>query len=211
MRGGSLILAGGRSRRMGRPKESLPFGADTMLGRVAGLLADCAPPVAVVVRGRDQALPPLPAGVAVVSDELPGAGPLAAIAAGLRHLRTAGLGERDAAFVTGCDAPLLTAPVVGWLFDRLRADARRDAVVPEVGGTPQPLCAVYRLACLPAALTLLQEGARSARALAERVPTQFVGAAELRAVDPELLCLRGVNTPAEYEEARRAAGERPCG
>ena len=70
---------------MGRPKESLPLGDTTMLGWQCRTLLACAAPVVVIGRGAGQQLPPLPADVDVVSDELPGEGPLAAIAAGFRH------------------------------------------------------------------------------------------------------------------------------
>src|SRR5688572_29654059 len=103
---GSIILAGGRSRRMGQPKESLPFGGTTLLGRTVETLLDRTWPVVVVARPEQQ-LPPLPLEARVVADDLPGQGPLQAIASGIRWLRgsNGGLGERDAAFVTGCDAP----------------------------------------------------------------------------------------------------------
>ena len=106
---GSLILAGGRSRRMGRPKEALPFADGTLLGNVAELLLDCTWPVLVVSRDADQELPPLPLEAALVHDDQPGSGPLAAIRTGMQQLRASGeLGEQDAVFVTGCDAPFLT-------------------------------------------------------------------------------------------------------
>ena len=47
---GAIILAGGRSRRMGKPKESLPIGDTTLLGRTSEVLLDCAFPVVVVAR-----------------------------------------------------------------------------------------------------------------------------------------------------------------
>ena len=56
----------------------------------------------------------------VIHDDRPGAGPLAALAAGMRHLRAnKQLGDQDAVFVTGCDAPFLTAGAVGWLSGQL--------------------------------------------------------------------------------------------
>ena len=57
MRLGALILAGGRSRRMGRPKESLPLGDTTMLGWQCRTLLACAAPVVVIGRGAGQQLP----------------------------------------------------------------------------------------------------------------------------------------------------------
>ena len=48
LRRGGVILCGGKSRRMGRDKASLPFGDETMLARVTRLLAEVVGPMAVV-------------------------------------------------------------------------------------------------------------------------------------------------------------------
>ena len=109
MRLGGLILAGGRSRRMGRAKESLPIGDTTLLGWQCRTLAACTDPVVVVRRDDGQALPDVPESVDVTADDAPGIGPLCGLAAGLARLRDRhGFGDRDAAFVTGCDLPFVT-------------------------------------------------------------------------------------------------------
>jgi molybdopterin-guanine dinucleotide biosynthesis protein A len=201
MRLGAIILAGGRSTRMGRPKESLPFGSGTLLGNLGTTLAACAHPVVVVARDGAQALPPLPAGVARTHDALPDQGPLAGLAAGMTWLLAQGrLAPTDACFVTACDHPFLTAATVRWLAARLGDD---DAVVPQVGEALQPLCAVYRLVVAPRCRHLLAMGVASPRSLALAVRTRIVEADELRTLDPGLRFLRNLNTPADYDEARR--------
>src|SRR5260221_12030407 len=97
---GSLILAGGRSRRMGQPKEALPFRGNSLLGRTVEVLLECTWPVLVIGRGGDQQLPPFPIEARTATDDRPGAGPLAAIATGMRLLR-GDLGAHDAVFVNG--------------------------------------------------------------------------------------------------------------
>ena len=57
---GSVVLAGGASSRMGRPKESLPFQGGTLLGRTVDLLLAHTWPVVVVAGRPEQELPPLP-------------------------------------------------------------------------------------------------------------------------------------------------------
>ena len=199
---GSLILAGGRSRRMGKPKESLPLCGNTLLGRTAELLLECTWPVVVVGRGGDQELPPLPLEAAVIHDERPGAGPLAALAVGMRHVRAhKQLGDQDAVFVTGCDAPFLTAAAVGWLSSQL---GQHQCVVPKSGGVLQPLCAVYRLTCLPVIDDLLRSGVDTPRTIAEKTRALILDEPALRAFDLETRFLRGINTPEDYEAAQRA-------
>ena len=141
MRTGSIILTGGRSKRMGRPKESLRIAGGTLLGRTVETLLGCTAPVVVVARV-GQELPVLPAAARTITDEVPDAGPLAALVAGLRFLRREDLlGDQDAVFATGCDAPFLPAAVVSWLVDRL-GDA--PLVMPEALGHLQPLCALAK-------------------------------------------------------------------
>src|SRR5262245_62013278 len=77
-----LILAGGKSSRMGLPKATLPFGPELMLQRVVRLLASVVQPIVVVAAPR-QELPPLPAGVLITHDERDGRGPLEGLLAGL--------------------------------------------------------------------------------------------------------------------------------
>ncbi len=190
---------------MGTPKDALRLGGDTLLGRTCAVLRDVAERTVAVARDPDQALPPLPPDVARTHDAAAPAGPLAGIAAGLAWLaQHAGFTANDAALVVACDHPFLAAPPLRHLATLLGDD---DLVLPEHDGVPQPLCAVYRLALRPAIDALLRAGTSSPRALAARVATRVVTAAELRAVDPRLQFLQNVNTPAEWESARRERGE----
>lgn len=199
---GSIILAGGRSRRMGQPKESLSYRGTSLLGHTVELLLDCTWPVVVVGRGEDQQLPPFPIEAAVLHDDQPGAGPLPAMATALRFLLQQGeLSPQDAVFVTGCDAPFLSPAAVSFLADALQD---QQCAMPKVDDHLQPLCAVYRCDILPAIDALLAAGIDTPRTLAERVRTRILTADELRRCDPELRFLRRVNTPEEYQAALAA-------
>lgn len=198
---GGLILAGGRSRRMGRPKESLPIANTNMLDWQCRTLLTCTKPVVTVGRDRGQALPPIPPEVDVTVDELPGEGPLAAIVAGLRRLHDHhGFGDHDAAMTVGCDQPFLTADTVRWLHGLL-GDA--DVLMPQANHKLQPLTAIYRLTCLAPAERLLASGARRPREIATAVKSRIVTEHELRQHDPELRFLRNLNSPDDYESVRR--------
>src|SRR5437763_5113311 len=92
-----IVLCGGQSSRMGRPKAWLPFAGEVMLPRVARLLAEVVAPV-VVVAAPGQDVPPLPGGVEVVRDPERGRGPLQGLAAGLGALP----GKAVAAYLPSC-------------------------------------------------------------------------------------------------------------
>ena len=100
---GGIVLCGGKSSRMGRPKLSLPFGSELMLPRVVRILSEVVSPI-VVVAATDQVLPDLPSNILIVRDEHEYLGPLAGIELGLRALRESGI---EAAYVSSCDVPLL--------------------------------------------------------------------------------------------------------
>lgn len=204
---GSIILAGGRSLRMGRPKEMLQLPGGPMLAHLAGALARIAPRVVVVARGADQELPALPAGAEVVFDERPDAGPLPALAQGLRTLAAPGRAPDAFAFATACDAPFVSPAVVQLLADRM---GRAACAMVRAEGRAHPLCALYRLDVAATIEAMLREGIDAPRRLPERVETAFVDETALRAVDADLACLLPCNTEAEFEAVmRRLGGARP--
>jgi molybdopterin-guanine dinucleotide biosynthesis protein A len=200
MRVGGIVLCGGRSSRMGRPKAWLPFAGEYMLPRILRVLGEAVNPlVAVAADGQD--LPPLPPGVELVRDDVEGRGPLQGLAAGLTHLRD----RVDAAYVSSCDVPFLQLAFVRRVIDLLGTHA---ACVPHVGGIHHPLAAVYRTGVLDAVRGLLAADRLRPTFLYEAVATRLVDAGELTGVDPTLRSLRNVNTPDDYEAAlREEAGQ----
>jgi molybdopterin-guanine dinucleotide biosynthesis protein A len=201
MRSGGIVLCGGRSSRMGRPKAWLPFGGETMLGRVVRVLCEVVEPL-VVVAAPGQDVPPLPTEVAVVRDDVEGRGPLQGLAGGLRALT----GRCEAAYLSSCDVPFLRVEFVRRLIALLGASA---ICVPRVGDYHHPLAAVYRVNVLATVERLLAEGRLRPVFLFETVPTRVVEAHELADVDPTFQTLRNLNTPEEYEAALRDEGLRP--
>jgi molybdopterin-guanine dinucleotide biosynthesis protein A len=191
---GSVILAGGRSRRMGQPKEALAFGKSTLLGTIVDVLIDCTFPVVIVARDDAQALPPLPIEVEICYDATPGAGPLLALRDGMRALAA----RVDAVFVTGCDFPFLTTRAVGWLVDQL---GDHDMVLTQTANMPQPLLGVYRVSLLPLIEALIAEGVRTPRTIAERCRARVLDEATVRGFDSTLRLLRNINSQDEYRAA----------
>lgn len=186
---------------MGHPKAWLPFGHETMLQRVVRKLRQVARPV-VVVLAPQQAAPDLPTDVLLARDEEEGQGPLCGLLAGLNAL----VGRADAAFVSGCDVPLLVPQVAVELARRL---GQADIAVPVEGQQVHPLAAVYRLRVVPQLGELVAAGRRRPLDLIERVAAVRVPVEELRAVDPQLATFRNLNHPADYLAALREAGLTP--
>ncbi len=193
IRVGGIVLCGGQSRRMSRPKAWLPFGEETMLTRIVRIVGEVVVPV-VVVAASEQKVPPLPFPVEVVRDEEPDRGPLQGLAAGLESLK----GRVDAAFLTSCDAPFLKPAVIRRLIDLM---GEHQLCVPRARGFVQPLTAIYHVDVLPKVRKMLREDRLRPTDLLERTATRFVEEEELRDVDPQLDSLWNLNTPEEYQAA----------
>jgi len=183
----ALILAGGFSRRMGRSKQDLPFGAGTLLERTVAMARECAREVVLV--GDDSAAARL--GLRTAQDWQAGAGPLSALAGGLEQCP-----EGQHALLA-CDLPFVSADLMSCM-QSLGGQAK--AVVPVVEGRRHPLCALYRRDCLEPARSCLSQGQRRMDDLLERV--------ELKEVTPEqvlpldlIRSVTNVNTPEQYQQA----------
>jgi molybdopterin-guanine dinucleotide biosynthesis protein A len=192
---GGIVLCGGQSTRMGRPKAWLPFAGELMLPRVVRILGEVVQPI-VVVAAPDQDVPPLPPQIQIVRDEEKGRGPLQGLLAGLTALR----GKTDAAYLSSCDVPFLQPAFVRRLIELVGDHA---ICVPRVGEYHHPLAAVYRVEVAETVRSLLGANRLRPVFLFEEEPTRIVEANELEDADPQFQTLRNLNTPEDYEAAVR--------
>jgi len=164
------VLAGGASRRLGRDKAAETVGRRRLIDHaVRALSGVCAEVVVVSSRAAT------PTGDwRVVPDRRAGAGPLAGIETALAEAERSG---HEAAFVLACDLPFVDEAVVAFIARALDQAPAVAPVASERHGEPgfEPLCAVYRTACLPTATALLDRGERSARALLAAVGGERIG------------------------------------
>lgn len=194
----AVVLAGGASRRMGRDKRMLPWGTDadgrprTLLQSVVDTLASITDDVIVVAN--DQ---PGVERARVVPDAIPGSGSLGGILSGIEAAR------HERVFVAAADMPFVNVALVRNLLGRLEV---HDAVVPIIGGRPEPLHAVYGPAVAIAARRQIARGQLKIALAFEGLDVVRVPEAELREFDPELRSFRNVNTPEDFAGARRDAG-----
>ena len=191
---GGILLAGGRSRRMGSDKALLDWHGRPLVLHVAELLRDAVAGPVVVVTAPAQELPTLPAGVERAVDLVAGQGPLEGIRTGLEALA----GRVELALVWSVDAPNPRPEVCRLLVAAL---GEADAAVPFFAGVVHPLSAVYRVSLLPLVTRLLASGERRARAVAEACTAVLVDEPTLRTADPELRFLIDLDTPEELAAA----------
>ena len=192
-----IVLAGGRSSRMGTPKAGLEWHGSTLLRRIVGIVDRSVDGPVIVVRAPGQELPALPADVEVVEDAEEGRGPLQGLAAGLAAARE----HSEVAYATSTDVPFLHPMFIRRVLAALREDI--DVVLPHVGGYPQPLAATYRVGLLDVVERLIAEDRMRPAFLFEASRVVRLDAAELladpvlAALDPDLDSVLNLNEPAD--------------
>jgi molybdenum cofactor guanylyltransferase len=159
-----LVLAGGKSVRMGTDKATLRWDGERLVDRAVGVLQVCCAQV-LVASGDGVRLTGLP--VPQVADAVHDAGPLGGLVAGLEAA------AHDLVAVVAVDMPGADAGVLRRLAERWDGQA---AVVPRTGRRLQPLHAVWAKTAAPDLRALLDHGERSVTAAAERLGALVVDA-----------------------------------
>jgi molybdopterin-guanine dinucleotide biosynthesis protein A len=180
---GAIILAGGKSTRLGRDKASALLLGRTLLHHVVDRVSLVADEI-ICVRAPEQELPAIDTPVAIVEDLYPGTGPLGGIYTGLRAAAS------TMCLAVACDMPLLS---VSLLEELLRRAGDCDAVMP-VREFPEPLHAVYTKACLGPMRETIEAGRYKITAFLGAVHVCYVKDDELRRFDPEGHSFLNTNT-----------------
>ena len=180
-----LVLAGGRSTRMGRDKASLPLAGRTLLRRAVESIRGAGGTPLILG-------PPRPDGDSLGTRSLDdaGEGPLEALRFGMG-------GTPGPWFALACDLPLLKAGAIAAIVARL---GEEEAAVPRAFGRLQVLAAAYAPAALAGLDRALKAGELAVRAAVEGLRVRVIEAEELREWGDETMFLN-VNTP---DDLRRA-------
>jgi molybdopterin-guanine dinucleotide biosynthesis protein A len=182
-----LVLAGGRSSRMGQDKAALRVGGRTQLEQAMALLAPHVARAFVSVRA-DQRVDPLRAGFEQIEDTRENLGPIAGIIAAQERFP-------DCAWlVLACDLPLLDAATLSFLLHARAPERLATAFRSSHDHLPEPLCAVYEPGSRAALADYVARG--------QHCPRQFLLGADVRLIDePDARALDNANTPEEYAAA----------
>lgn len=190
----SIVLAGGKSTRLGREKALERIGDESLIQRVIGRIAPLSTGVIVAMRPGQPELPlPTQPRMKTVTDIYPGKGSLGGIYSGL---------HASSSFhnlVVACDMPFLNAALLRHLI-KLCPDF--DVVIPKVGGKTQPLHAVYSKNCLAPIETLLKQDRLKIVDFFPSVRVRYVEEAELDRFDPQHLSFLNINTEEDLARAR---------
>ena len=188
-----ILLAGGKSRRMGQDKKVLSVGEGTLLDRSLDTLRSLFDQVEIVIA---QDSPLLDAPVIISRDLLPGCGSLGGIFTGIKNAKTSHV------FVAACDMPFLNPAVIQYL---VRQKEEADIVVVRTELGLQMTHALYGKRCIPVIEEMIQGARLRIQELvsSREVRVRVIERKEIEEFDPLALSFTNVNTPQELEMARR--------
>jgi len=193
-----IVLAGGKSLRLGQDKVLETVGNRSLLQQVVSCVSLLSSDVIIVTtrqRTFSQSIdyPKLK----VVTDIYPDKGPLGGIYTGL---------ATSTSFynlVVASDMPFLNQALLRYM---IQLSANFDLVVPRVGNLVEPLHAIYTKSCLAPIEQMLKQGELSVNKLFNLVRVRYVEAEEIERFDPKHLSFFNINTEADLERARELAG-----
>jgi molybdenum cofactor guanylyltransferase len=190
----AFILAGGKSSRMGTDKALLDWGGRPLLTHMLELATGVAGQVKVVGDPANFA-----AFAPVVEDVYPDSGPLGGIHAALVNSDT------ELNLILGVDLPFLDSGLLNYVVSQA-AESGAVVTVPFASGYYEPLCAVYRKEFSVIAEQALRAGKYKIDALFPKVSLRVVDEKELAGAGCSLTAFRNLNTPEEWEQAKREHG-----
>ncbi len=188
-----LVLAGGRSRRLGTDKALLALHGRPVIQWTVERVASVCDHVTLVVNEPDRYRF---LGLPMVTDVTPYGGPLVGLYSGLRHT------SAPWTLALACDMPLVRTELLQWL---LKCRNAVDAALPVVNGLVQPFPGLYSRDCVGAIDSLLASGKSAARDLAQACHVTLVDEETIRKLDPGLLTFRDIDTPGDFEAVQAAA------
>lgn len=192
---GAVILAGGKSSRMGQNKALLPIDGISNIERIKISLSEAFSEIMLVAN--DETIYEF-LHVPIVRDLFLDKGPLAGIQAGLLAAKY------ETNLFVACDMPFISSE----LGRQLAAESTGyDAVVPIINGVRHPLFAVYKKTVLPILEKCLHQNELRIKNLLDQVNVKYITEAELQNMEIDILTqvFYNMNHPSEYEEAKKMA------
>jgi molybdopterin-guanine dinucleotide biosynthesis protein A len=182
----SVVLAGGKGRRLGRVKALEKIGERSLIENIVDTLLPISQEV-LVITSREQfdTIASVDLKARIIVDKCPGKAAFGGIYTGLMSASTL------YCLVVACDMPFLNSALLCYLIE---IAAGFDIVVPRVGSKIEPLHAVYSRNCLDNIKRLLDENTLQMLRLFDLVKTRYVTQEEVDKLDPGRLSFFNINT-----------------
>ncbi|MGB3404950.1 MAG: molybdenum cofactor guanylyltransferase [Microcoleaceae cyanobacterium] len=192
-----LILAGGKSSRMGQDKALIEINHQPLIQRVCNVAIKVSPAVYILTPWQDRYQAIVPAECQFISESQPNQGPLVALSEGISVLNT------EWTLLLGCDLPCLDSTILQqWIHQLAQLPLSTLAMIPYRDSRWEPLCGFYRRQCQDNLQSFIQQGGRSFQ---QWLPQIEVCPIQLN--PPQDLMLLNCNTPMELEKIRQLKGK----
>ncbi len=188
-----IVLAGGKSSRMGRDKALLEIDGKCLLERSCEVAANLTSEVYVMTAWPDRYRSTLSKKCQFLVEYNPGSGPLIALTQGLTQITTEWI------LLLACDLPLLNAQMIEhWASDLAAVPPSTLAVVPYQNSRWEPLCGFYRQQSLSSLQSFIEDGGRSFQVWLNQIAVVPLSVGEREAV-----MLSNCNTLEEFEQLNK--------
>ena len=188
----AIILAGGKSSRMGRDKAFMKIGRTNLIKRELEILRKIFKEILIVANKPKKYR--FSRNVKVMKDIIPNLGPLGGLYSGLKASDT------KYNFVAGCDMPFLNPDLIRYM---MKSKKNYDVVVPKANGRMHPLFGIYSKKCIPAIEENLKEGRRNVSSIFPKMRTKVVSGKDIVPLDNKMYSLMNINTPDDLKVAKR--------
>ncbi len=184
-----IILAGGKSRRMGRDKLFLQTGGVPLFERVYGVLNRIFTDIIVVANNPKWFHS---YGVRVVTDVIPGKGAIGGLHTGLKYASS------HHSFCFAADMPFLNPRLIRYMIGKRNEG---DVIIPRTSDGLQPLHAIYSKACLLPIENLITKGNLKIVDFFREITVVYISEREVLTYDPRLISLMNINTREDLRHA----------
>jgi molybdopterin-guanine dinucleotide biosynthesis protein A len=191
----AIILAGGKSKRMGFDKQEVLIDHKLAAVYIADLLSEVFSDV-IIVSNKPHLYPD--ADYTILEDNIKDFGPLGGLYTGLIH------GKSDFAYLIACDMPKVNLDYIRYMKELIEKDPHFDVLVTLFhDGMTEPFNAFYSKSNIKIIEELLAEDKPRIKELYDRVPTRFVSETEARRFSPDWSMFYNMNTKGDLEGFRR--------
>ena len=192
----SIILAGGKSSRLGRSKLSECLCGKKLIEHVIERLEPISNQI-LIVTAKEQSKLSIIHKVEMITDLVPGNGPLGGIYTGLLASKS------PYSLVVGCDMPFLNIDLLRYMISLTQGF---DAIVPRLEMNKiEPLHAVYSRRCTDIIKTQLEHKHLKISQTLDLLCTRYVERSEYIKYDPDLLSFYNINSPSDLQHASEIA------
>lgn len=195
----AIILAGGKSSRMGADKAFLKIGNQPLIKSQIGLLRKIFKKIIIVTNS----LPKYRGykGIKIIPDIIPHRGPLGGIYSGLVA------SSSTYNFVVACDMPFINASLIRYM---IKNRDNYDVLIPRVDKKYHPLFGVYSKNCIPIMEKTISKDKLNVSSIFPKVKTGFISRQEIERFDKLLLSLVNINTKEDLAKIKEMEREKIC-